>query len=288
MAIRVDKVFSARLKFAVRRIIRVGRKKGEQMSKVATMPSLLRIAARSEVEFVETINDVFEEGDIDRTWEFFDRLNIPRSTGAENLDIELPSLENANTLKIWDYETEEKIALGVQRYLDRHERKIRWHAGHPSIEGTENVLLLFRGAMMTTNLRLHRLRLLLELKDELNAREWSIARTLMNRSFLSFRNFLNYVASDWIDAMQTAVPREDLAEKLGNFYELVDTEVRRLEEHRALLEERRLLLSVLPEGHPPVKPPNYFGGDLMGRGPWKQYWAVVNGRAHHFREAVAY
>ena len=41
-----------------------------------------------------------------------------------------------------------------------------------------------------------------------------------------------------------------------------------------------------PEGFPPVKPPNYFSGDLLGKGPWKQFWAVVDARAHHFREAV--
>ena len=43
-----------------------------------------------------------------------------------------------------------------------------------------------------------------------------------------------------------------------------------------------------PEGLPPVKPPIYFSGDLLGRGPWKQFWANVNSRAHNFRESIGY
>ena len=59
-----------------------------------------------------------------------------------------------------------------------------------------------------------------------------------------------------------------------------------LEEARERVEERRSELTVLPEGHPPVKPPLYFGGDVLGRGPWTQYWKALNSKAHHFRESV--
>ncbi len=257
------------------------------MSKTSTIASLVRQAAKDEGEFINIIIGVFEEEDIERAWEFFDRLNIPRShgTGGDHL-APLPSLERPICLRLWDFEGEAKLSAGVQRFLDRHERKIKWHAGHPSIEGIDNVLLLCRAAMMTTALRLRRLRLLLDSKHELTPLEWSISRELMNRSYLSFRNFLNLAASDWIDAMHASTPRDELAEKLGNFYELIDAHVRLLEEHRNAIEERRQLLTVVPEGYPPVKPPNYFGGDLLGRGPWKQYWATLNSRAHHFREAL--
>ena len=257
------------------------------MTKVATIASLVRNSARSEQDFIDTVVEVFEEADVERIWEYFDRLNIPRSVGAEGgLTDPIPTIENVACMKVWDYDSESKLSKGIQRFLDRHERKIRWHAGHPSPEGAQNVLLLFRAAMMITNLRLTRLRLLLRSKDELNPNEWAIARRLMNRSYLSFRNFLGYVANDWVDAMQNAVGPDELASLLGNFYELVDIEVRQLEEMRELLEERRLEMTVLPEGYPPVKPPNYFGGDLLGRGPWKQYWLNISSRAHHFRESV--
>lgn len=257
------------------------------MSKVATIASLVRNAARDESEFVSTILGVFEEDDPERIAEFFDRLNIPRSTGADaGLGATLPSVESSATNKIWGFAEESEISRGIQRFLDRHERKIKWHATHPSVEGTENVMLLFRAATIATNLRLRRLRKLLDSKDQLNPMEWAIARELMNRTYLSFRNFLTVTAADWIDAAQAALPKEELAGKLGSFYEVVDQEIRWLEDQRSQLEERRLQLTVVPEGFPPVKPPNYFGGDLLSRGPWKQYWTALNNRAHHFREAL--
>ena len=259
------------------------------MSKQATIASLIRIAARTEPEFVQTVTEIFDDPDVDRIFEFFDRLNIPRSQGCEGFDLQsdLPEVGGAAITRDLGFEDEVKVAAGVQRYLDRHERKISWHAKHPSIEGAENVLMLFRGAMITTNMRLTRLRRLLATKDELTPIEWSGARTLMNKSYLSFRGFLDLVAGDWIDAVNTALPREELAEKLGRFHELVDGELQKLEQLKEELEERRRELTVLPEGYPPVKPPIYFHGDLLGKGPWKLYWNTVNSRAHHFREAVA-
>jgi hypothetical protein len=260
------------------------------MSKQASIPSLVRAAARSENEFVSTVEDVFVEAEVERIWEFFDRLNIPRSTMAGDTDLQAPlrNLQTEHSMRVWTFEDERTISSGIQRFLDRHERKIKWHAGHPSAEGIEKVLLDLRHGMATTNLRLLRLQVLLRTKDELTPQEWQICRELMNRTFLSFRNYLNHAAGDWIDAMQNAVSREDLSTALGSFYELIDNEIRLLEEFRHKIEERRLELTVLPEGYPPVRPPNYFGGDLMGRGPWKQFWAVVNSRAHHFRESVVY
>lgn len=257
------------------------------MSKVATIASLVRNASRSEADFIQTIEEVFGEDDVERAADFFDRLNIPRSTGAEGVpqsgDLPMPT---PGMLKVKDFESEQAISSGMQRYLDRHERKIKWHASHPEIDGVENVLLLFRQAMFVTNLRLRRLQILLDQTNELNPIQWAIARELMNRSYLSFRNFLNLTAGDWIDAMNAAVPRDELAEKLGSYYELIDHEIRSLEDSRQRLETRRLELTVVPEGFPPVKPPNYFGGDLMGRGPWKQFWNNLAARAHHFRESI--
>lgn len=259
------------------------------MSKQATIASLIRTAAKSEAEFVETLDVIFEDDDVDRIFEFFDRLNIPRSQGAEGTDLEskVPEITGPPITRELSFEEEVQVAGGVQRFMERHWRKIKWHAGHPSIEGVENVLLLFRAAMMVTNVRLARIHRLLKSKDELTAQEWSGARTLMNKSYLSFRNFLDLLAGDWIDAVQTSVPREELGDKIGRFHELVDSELQRLEKLRDDLEGRRRELTVLPEGYDPVKPPIYFHGDLLGVGPWKLYWDTINGRAHHFREAVA-
>ena len=54
------------------------------MSKQATIASLVRTAAKTEVEFMSTVEGIFEEDDVERIWEFFERLNIPRSQGGED------------------------------------------------------------------------------------------------------------------------------------------------------------------------------------------------------------
>lgn len=257
------------------------------MSKQATIASLVRTAAKTEAEFMSTVEGIFDDDDVDRIWEFFDRLNIPRSQGAEEeLMAPVPDAAGSAVNRLFAFEDEVRISNGIQRFLDRHERKIKWHATHPALDGIDNVILLFRAAMAITNLRLMRLRRLLQTKDELSPIEWSNARKLMNNSFLSFRNFLNLVAGEWVDAMQSTVPQEELTAKLGRFYELVDGEIQRLDKLKEDLEGRRREMAVLPEGHPPVKPPVYFHGDLLGKGPWKLFWQSLNDKAHHFREAV--
>jgi len=257
------------------------------MSKQATIASLVRAAAKSEADFMSTVEVIFEEDGVGRIWEFFEKLNIPRSQGAEDdLAGPVPDLGGPASSKLYAFEDEYRISMGIQRFLDRHERKIKWHATHPSAEGIDNVVLLFRAAMAITNLRLARLRRLLETQDELSPDAWAAARRLMNNSFLSFRNFLALVAGEWIDAVQSTVPREELTKKLGSFYEIVDAQIQRLDKARDEIEVRRREMAVLPPGFPPVKPPVYFHGDLLGKGPWKLFWQSLADRAHHFRETV--
>lgn len=258
------------------------------MTKAATIASLVRVAAKTEAEFVQTVEQVLDEADAERAAEFFDRLNIPRSVGLDDGVPNAP-VKKAPTRPdtVGDYTSEKEISLGIQKFLDRHERKIKWHATHPAIDGVQNVLLLFRCAVSLTEVRLDRLEVLLKKKDELNPVEWAIARELMNRTYLTFRNYLNGMAGEWLEAMQGTVSRDELNAALGDFYQLVDDTVRSLEERRERLEERRQQLTVLPgDPFPPVKPPNYFGGDLLGKGPWKQFWTAVGNRAHQFREAI--
>jgi len=258
------------------------------MSKAATIASLVRIAAKTEAEFAQTVQQVLDEADGERAAEFFDRLNIPRSIGLDDGQPNSPVKRiTVTSAGIASYESERDISNGVQKFLDRHERKIKWHAAHPALEGVQNVLLLFRCAVSVTEMRLERAQLMLKKKDDLTPVEWAIARELLNRAYLSFRNYLNLLAGEWIDAMLTVTTRDDLAAALGGFYELVDQTVRQLEEARERIEERRAQLTVSPgDPFPPVKPPNYFGGDLLGKGPWKQFWMGVGNKAHHFRESL--
>ncbi len=256
------------------------------MSKVATISSLVRQAARSEAEFVETIKSVCAEESLDRVAEFFDRLNVPRSVEGDNLGDPLDTLADAAT-PVGTFEEEKAIGDGMQKYMERHLRKVKWHATRPSAAGASNAMLVMREVMMVTDLRLHRLRALLATKDELTPIEWSTARELMRSGYLNFRHFLVQFGTHWIDSSLTELGREDMEEMVGSFHELIDDTIRLLEEHREAIESRRQELTVLPEGFPPVKPPRYFGGDIMGPGPWRQYWNAVEDSAHHFREALA-
>jgi hypothetical protein len=257
------------------------------MSKTATVASMVRNAARSEEEFVGTMQTVFEEDDVERIADFFDRLNIPRGQGGDALANALPAVDGPATQRVTTWVDEARIAVGIQRFLDRHERKVKWHVSHPALDGAENMLLLVRTAMFVTNVRLRRIQSLLASDAPMTPQDWAIARDLMNRSFLTWRHFLQHLAADWIEAMLKVATREEIAAKLGSFYELIDREIRTVEEMRIAFEDRRLELTVLPEGFPPVRPPNYFGGDLLGKGPWKQYWMSLGGLAHRFRECAA-
>jgi hypothetical protein len=255
------------------------------MSKSVTISSLVRQAARSEGEFYGIILRVFEEEEPERVAEFFDRLNVPRSVEGDNFNEPLPTL-SAAFAPVSSFPQEHAIHLGIQKYMERHLKKLKWHAQRPSIEGGRNVLLVMREGMVVTDLRLARLHALLQLKDELTPIEWSQAREMMNKGYLAFRRFLEQVGIHWIDQVVATQDRAELEELVGNFYELIDITVRKLEEHRHKIEERRMELSVCPEEFDPVKPPPYFGGDLLHRGPWKQFWLDIEKYSHHFREAL--
>ncbi len=256
------------------------------MSKVVTISSLVRQAAKSEAEFHAIMHSVFAEEPFERVAEFFDRLNIPRSVEGDNFDAPLDPVD-ASGKHTLTFDQEHLIHTGIQKYMERHLKKLKWHAARPSTEGSRNVLLLMREGMSVTDLRLQRIQSLLRSKDELTAVEWAKVREMINRAYLAFRNFLVQTGGAWIDAVSQTLDRDELEGMLGSYYELIDATIRQLEAHRNRIEERRMELTVCPEGFDPVKPPIYFGGDLLGRGPWKQYWSTLEDRAHHFREALS-
>jgi hypothetical protein len=257
------------------------------MSKAVTIASLTRAAARDEAEFASTVQSVIDDCDHARTAEFFDRFNIPRSVGlsAPGHKDPLPAIK-IRPEHIGTFEEEGEISEGIQKFLERHHRKLKWHASHPSLEGAENLMLLYRAAIVCTMIRLQRLDYLLATKTELTPRDWWVAREMMNKSYLGMLNYLDQLSGAWADAMLATFPRDEVLERVGGFYEIVDAMVRYLEQHRDRIEARRQQLAVLPEGFPPVKPPVYFGGDLMGTGPWNYFWNNLMAKAHLFRETL--
>lgn len=255
------------------------------MTKVVTLASLLRVAARNEDDFNVTCQAVIDECNHERSEEFFGKLNIPRS--VDGLKINEPLVPfTVKEDQIGSFPQERAIGNAIQKFMDRHERKIKWHSTHPAMEGSGNVMFIMRVSATITNMRLERIHLLLSRKDELTTDEWAASRELINRAFLGYRNQLRHMANEWTDAMNLNLDPLEFAEQLGNFYELVDGQVRLLDGHRQKIEARRVEMSVKPEGFPTVKPPNYFGGDLMSVGPWSQYWNNIIAKAHHFRESV--
>ena len=89
------------------------------MSKIATISSLNRNAAKSEALFVSTINQVFEEANVERIAEFFDKLNIPRSVGAEDGLFEpIPDLINEASSTVWSFDDEKAISDGMQKFFN--------------------------------------------------------------------------------------------------------------------------------------------------------------------------
>lgn len=254
------------------------------MPKSSTIASLNRAAARSESDFISISQDVLDEDELDRVAEYWDRLNIPRSVPFDGMAEPMPAL-TVRVDRIGNFAEERAISNGIQKFLERHERKLKWHAAHPSPEGTENVLLLARAAMIALDMRIKRIHLLLASKDELNPIEWSISREIINRTFLAFRNMLTLLVN-WLEQAKAALPIDDLQELVGSFYEHVDGHVLILKQGADRIEERRREITVLPDGFPPVRPPEYFGGDLLGSGPRQQYWNLIELRTHKFREAL--
>ena len=60
----------------------------------------------------------------------------------------------------------------------------------------------------------------------------------------------------------------------------------RLASLRDEVEVARLDLAVQPEGYPMVRPPRYFGGDLMETMSWKHFWGEVGTLQDNMRQHV--
>ena len=257
----------------------------KKSQKVKTISSLNRVAAKSEENFISTAQGVISDSDAARTTDFFFNMNIPRSVMSETT---LDPIEEfvVTPSEIHSFLEEQKISLGIQKFMDRQVRKLKWHAKNPGLETSSNVLMIMRCTIITTTMRIQRLVYLLDSKENLSPRDWSIAREIINRAFMSFRTHLTIFTNSWFDAISQTLQPEEVSELLGSFYEFIDAEIRVLDEMRTAIETRRMELTVIPDGYNPVKPPVYFGGDVLSGGPWDQYWTAIEDHAHRFREAA--
>ena len=117
----------------------------------ATIASLVRQATKTEADFYRVTNELLAIGDTARLAEFFDKMNIPRSAdGQDDFDLtEHPIEGSVNAVE--DYPAEIAVSQGIQKFIERHLRKLKWHTTHPSMAGISNATRLYRAMTTATS-----------------------------------------------------------------------------------------------------------------------------------------
>jgi len=242
-----------------------------------TISTLIREAAKTEAKFKAILNDEILADTPERIEEFFGKLNIPRSTKADDTLVDDLSMGDLSVLVVTTFEAEVGAAEGIQKFMDRHMRKLKWHTAHPALEGIANCVRLFRAMGIVTELRIHRVIALLHSKERLTVEEWGAARELLNRAYRELRLASAIVCSPWVDALFSLDAREEVIEQLTPFAATVAGHAQTVRELRDKVEERRVQMEVKPELYPVVRPPRYFGGDLLDVGSWRHFWGELSG-----------
>jgi hypothetical protein len=251
-----------------------------------TISTLVREAAKTEENFKNILNDDILEDTPERIGEFFAKLNIPRSTKADDTLTEGLVLGDVSKIVVTTFEAELETAEGIQKFMDRHMRKLKWHTAHPALEGMDNCVRLFRAMGIVTELRIHRVLVLLHSKERMTVQEWGTARELLNRAYRELREASAIVCSPWIDALFSLDAREEVIERLTPFGDMVSGYAQAVRELREKVEVRRVLMEVKPAAYPVVKPPRYFGGDLLDVGSWRHFWGELSGHVDSLRNSL--
>ncbi len=251
-----------------------------------TIQALIREAAKTEEKFRAILNEVMIAEPPERVEEFFGKLNIPRSTKADDTLTETFVLGDPSQIQVTTFAAEVKAADGIQKFMDRHMRKLKWHTAHPAVEGAGNCIRLFRAMGVVTELRIRRVVVLLDTKDRLTVEEWGNARELLNRAYRELREASAIVCGPWIDALFSLDARDEIMEQLTPFAGMVETYAQTARELREKVEERRVQMEVKPEQYPVVRPPRYFGGDLLDVGSWRHYWGELSGHVDSLKNSL--
>ncbi len=242
-----------------------------------TISTLVREAAKTEANFKRILNEETLSDSPERIGEFFAKLNIPRSTKADDTLVDDLSLGDLSVITVTTFAAEVETAEGIQKFMDRHMRKLKWHTAHPALEGIANCVRLFRAMGIVTELRIHRVIVLLHSKERLTVEEWGSARELLNRAYRELREASAIVCSPWVDALFSLDARDEVIEQLTPFATTVSGHAQTVRALRDQVEERRVLMEVKPDAYPVVRPPRYFGGDLLDVGSWRHYWGELSG-----------
>jgi len=252
----------------------------------ATITSLIRAATKTEPDFYRVTNDMLAAGDTARLAEYFDKMNIPRSAGGvEDFNLSEHPIEGSINA-VENFAAEIAVSQGIQKFIERHLRKLKWHWTHPSMVGISNATRLYRAMSTATTIRIERVLALLGTKDSLTVGEWGSARELLNRAYRDHRVATEIMTSRWPDALLVTEDRETVLESLKSLPTEVSDSLETIQTLREGVEARRVQMEVLPEGYPPVRPPRYFGGDLLDGSSWRHFWGELGGMSDHIRNTL--
>jgi hypothetical protein len=255
-------------------------------AKRPSIASLVRDAGASEAGFVTALGVILAEKDTDRFVEFTTRLNQPlRMEDSEEEAAGIDTLE----IDVSDFETEAVYAAALNKFNARHMRKIKWHISHPDIDTVGPGIRIYRCIARIAELRLRRMIALLNSKEVLNPSEWGLARELMNCAYREFRDSTELVTQTWLESLFENFEQDEVRTRFAELPNVVDSWADRLSSLRDEVEARRGSMAVQPpEPYPTVRPPRYFGGDLMAQSAWKHYWGEVGTLADSLRQHVEY
>lgn len=245
-------------------------------TKPPTIASLVRLSGKNEQAFNDILTTVLtEEEDVARVVEYLSRLNLPKtmeeSEGYTNTEDDM--------LEVKDFDTEIIVSEGFTKFTERHIRKLKWHVSHPSMESVGAVTLLYRSIGMITRVRIRRIVALLNKSEILSPYEWGTSRELLNRTFRSFRSATNITTRVWLESMLENMDPQEVKAASQHLPLEVRKQSNSVAGLRDDIEAARLTLGVKPEGYPVVKPPRYFGGDILEATSWKHFWGEVSNMA---------
>ena len=257
--------------------------KAAKPKKPPTLASLVRVAAGGEEIFIDQTLEILDQGDNERSVEYLTRLNLPRDFGLNPDGI--PSTEGRE-MTVVDFATEIIITEGIEKFIERHIRKLKWLVNHPDAEAVRAGVGLYRAKCIMTELRIRRVLALLQKSEVLNPFEWGTARELLNRAYRDFRRASSLLTHQFYESMVGACEREDVLAALESVPGVMQAHVTRLAGLRDEIEVARQDLAVQPEGYPIVRPPRYFGGDLLESMSWKHFWGEVGTLQDSMRQHV--
>ena len=244
----------------------------EKPAKLASVASIVRLAGASASSFLTVCADVLDNESDERIVEIYGRLSVPKGfTAEEQPEVDLDEVSCEPT----DFEHEAVLAESMNTVMDRHHRKLKWNCTHPAIETLPIVIDIYNVMAWLSQLRMRRVIKLVNTKETLTPYEWGVTRDQVNRAYRDFRIATKLMATRWIDCMLEACDKTEVRQGVEGLPRMFKTRLEELSLLRDEFELRRADMAVQPPGRPAVRPPRYFGGDLMEEGAWQLFLGDV-------------